>query len=167
MHAVLKSLIAAVTISSLAAIASPAVAQKAGAEKAATETSLTPKWLAGHWSAARADITTIFTGYSIGSYSQEYWIDIDVSVLPNGKMEALLTAKQMGDETEFVTWKADVAIANDVATFTPAGIVGKKEWWTYSPQTLQVKRRDNKLMGRAFSKAWNFELDSQLITLER
>jgi hypothetical protein len=158
--------IATLSIGGFALSPAPASAQKA-VQQTAMKTDIAPKWLLGHWSAARADITTLNGSVTQTTISTEYWLDLDISRNADGALEALVTARQMGHDNEYVTWKADVTIESDVVAISPREIVGKKEWWLFDPVAFQMKRRDDKLVGRTFNKWWKFEFDSALVTLER
>jgi hypothetical protein len=167
---IFKTVAAVVAASCLVWAAAPASAQKkqpVQTQGNSAHAPLTEGWLIGRWSTARAKVHTTISEYSAYSYSKEYWLDVVFSRRSDGRVEAEVTARQMADETEFVTWKADVSIVGDLLTVAPREIVGEREWRMYSPDTFQLKRRDSRLVGRTFTKLWNIDMSSSLITLER
>jgi hypothetical protein len=139
----LKSVLAALVIAGLAGAAAPALAQK----PASAETNLTDEWLVGEWHAAQEEVTA----YDSTTVSRtQYWLDLTISRRPDGKLEALSTARQMIDETEYVTWKSDVTIKDGRVFITRREIVGKHEWRLFDPDNYELRRMENRLIGRGF-----------------
>jgi hypothetical protein len=157
----------------IAAAAAPAVAQSVvvpplagGPQKVSVQAPLSAEWLIGRWSAPRMDEFTV-PDLILFRFTEEYWLDVEFTRLPGGWIEAEVTARQMADHSEFVTWKADVTIGNNVVTLIPRQIVGKQEWWLHAPDTYQLMRRGDRLVGRYSTSMLGIEMSSGMVTLER
>jgi hypothetical protein len=133
------------------------LAQKA--QVAVAPTAITEDWLLGEWETSAGDIK-LAPGASLvatRSADRPYLLDLQIYRRSDGRLEAVSTARQTANRSEYVTWKSDIVVRDDTIFATPREIVGNREWRSYTPANYELRRAGDRLVGWSFSRFWIFD----------